>query len=322
MDEIENLVYKYFIVKDEFHIENGYEFEVIDHDSFDFKKTFTNFYNVIKETNYIPKLEKHGSNYILQVVKKSSVTPKNSFYRVLFLIASFGSIIMDGYFRFGSYSEYMLAYEAPILAMLVLHESSKYIISYLKKEKHLNSYSIPGIPGIIPFMGFITTGTDSTINRDSLFDEAFYPYLAALLGVIAFLIFSLRINISFSKQLTKPFLNGFLNGIFNNKNLFLEGSTVGITILFINFLPATSVDGGFLISSLEKSSLVLDLISIIIMSFLGYFLFALAVIFVQNVHKIELLDSVSPLSKGRKIVYVICFVTIIALFIMFGSLGT
>ena len=320
MDEIENLVYKYFIIKDEFHIENGYEFEVISRDSFDFKKTFISFYNVIKVTDYIPKLEKHGSKYILKVLKKSSAAPKNSIYRLLLLIASLGSIIFDGYYRLGSYSEYMLAYEAPILAMLALHEASKYIFSYLKKGQRLSSYSIPGIPGIMPFMGFITTGTDSTINRDSLFDEAFYPYLAALLGVIVFLIFSFRININFSRQLTEPFLNSFLSGIFNNKNLFLEGSTLGITILFINFLPATSLDGGLLISSLEKSSLVLDLISIMIMSFLGYFVLALAVIFVQNAQRTELLDSVSPLSKGRKTVYVISFVIIIILFMMFGSL--
>ncbi|MGC8599691.1 MAG: hypothetical protein ACP5LX_01345 [Nitrososphaeria archaeon] len=320
MDEIENLVNKYFIIEDEFHIENGYEFEIISRDSLDFKKTFASFYNDIKETDYIPRLEKHGSKYILKVVKKSLIMPKNSIYRLLLLIASLGSIILDGYYRLGSYSEYMLAYEAPILAMLALHETSKYIISYLKKGQRLSSYSIPGIPGIMPFMGFITTGTDSTINRDSLFDEAFYPYLAALLGVIIFLIFSFRININFSKQLTEPFLNQFLSGIFNSKNLFLEGSMLGITILFINFLPATSLDGGLLISSLEKSSLVLDLISIIIMSFLGYFVLALAVIFVQNAHRTELLDSVSPLSKGRKTVYVVSFVFIIILFIMFGSL--
>ncbi len=64
----------------------------------------------------------------------------------------------------------------------------------------------------------------------------------------------------------------------------------------------------------------MDLISIIIMSFLGYFVLALAVIYVQNIHSTELLDSVSPLSKRRKIVYIVSFVIIIALFAIFGSI--
>ena len=320
MEDIESLVKKYFSVEDIFHTDNGYEFEIKSHDPYFLKNNFINLYNEIKNTEYLPKLEKLGNKYILKVTRKIEKAPKHNLYQILLLLASLGTIILDGYYKLGSYSEFMIAYEAPILAMLLLHEASKYIISYLKKVEHVASYAIPGIPGIIPMMGFINTKSDAIVNRDALFDEAFYPYIAALFGVVAFLIFSLKVNVNFQKPLTEPFLSQLFNGFFNSNNLFLEGSAVGITILFINFLPATSLDGGLLVSSLEKSSLALDLLSIIIMSFLGYFVLALAVIFVQNIHTTEPLDSVSPLSKGRKIVYIASFIIIIALFAIFGTI--
>ncbi len=320
MEEIEALVKKYFNVEDLVYIENGYEFEIkCDEPSF-LKNNFISLYNEIKKLEYVPKLEKLGSKYILTITKKTEKTPKHNIYQIFLLLASFGTILLDGYYKLGSYSELMIAYEAPILAMLILHEASKYMIFYFRKAQRTASYVIPGIPGIIPMMGFINAKSGETVNRDAMFDEAFYPFIAALLGVIIFLVFSLKVNLNFQKQLAEPFLMQFFHGVFNSKNLFLEGSAVGITILFINFLPVTSLDGGFLISSLGKSSLVLDLLSIIIMSFLGYFVLALAVIFVQNVRTTELLDSVSPLSKKRKIVYIISFVIIIALFAIFGTI--
>ncbi len=319
MEDLESLVKKYFSVEDVFHTENGYEFEIKSYDPSFLKNSFINLYSDMKSTEYLPKLIKLGNKYILKVTRRIEKSPKHNIYQILLLLASLGTILLDGYYKLGSYSEFMIAYEAPILAMLLLHEAFKYIISYLKKAEYMTSYAIPGIPGIIPLMGFINTKSDATVNRDALFDGAFYPYIAALFGVLAFLIFGLKVNVNIQKPLTEPFLSQLFRGYFNSNNLFLEGSAVGITILFVNFLPATNLDGGLLISSLEKSSLALDLLSIIIMSFLGYFVLALAVIFVQNIHTTEPLDSVSPLSKGRKIVYITSFIIIIALFAVFGT---
>ena len=317
MERVEEIVSRYFKVENVFHLEDGFEFEVY---SENYKDSFRKLYSDVTKEGYVPKLIKRGSKVLLSVTRLKEEKTKPNYISIVLLLASLGTIILDGYYKIGYYNQYLLAYEAPVLALLVIHEGVRRLVSFLKRTKPTTTYAIPGYPGIIPFMGFITTRTNSPINLDDLFDETFYPLAAALAGTLAFLLISPKVNLTFPKPINLPFFYQIFSSYINRNNAIFEGLALSVTILFINFLPGTNLDGGVLISGVKGNSFVFDLISIIIMSFLGYFILALMIIILQNMaYRVEVLDSVSPLSRDRRIIYYCAFAVVTLLFLLLGT---
>ncbi|MGC9209356.1 MAG: hypothetical protein ACP5GH_05910 [Nitrososphaeria archaeon] len=314
MVSVEERVRQHFTVFDVFYLEDGYEFEVY---SGDIKRSFLKLYGELEPEGYRPYINSVGSKYVLKV-RKEEERRDNGIYQLLLIFASIASVLLDGYYKIGAYSSYMLAYEAPLLTIIALHESVRRLVSYVKKIRPMKSYAIPGFPGIIPFMGFITTNTNRPVNRDELFDETFYPLLASLAGVVLFIYLGYRFEILTAAGQFSVLTS--LIGIRISGSVFAAGSAVAATTLFVNMLPGSSLDGGLLISSMKKYSFLYDLLSVIIMSFLGYFVLALIVIFMQRAaYGTDVLDRVSPLSTNRKVAYFILLIVAFALFITFGA---
>ncbi len=315
MVNVEEKVRQHFTVFDVFYLEDGYEFEVY---SNNIKRSFLELYRELELEGYRPSINSVGSKYVLKVMKEEE-RKDSGMYQLLLIFASIASVLLDGYYKIGAYSSYMLAYEAPLLAIIALHESVRRLVSYFKKIRPMKSYAIPGFPGIIPFMGFITTNTNRPVNRDELFDETFYPLLASLAGVALFIYLGYRFDILTAAQQQFSMLTSLI-GIRIGGSVFVAGSAVAATTLFVNMLPGSSLDGGLLISSMKKYSLLYDLLSVIIMSFLGYFVLALIVIFMQRAaYGTDVLDRVSPLSTNRKVAYFVLLIISFALFITFGA---
>ncbi|MGC8568800.1 MAG: hypothetical protein ACP5LW_02205 [Nitrososphaeria archaeon] len=314
MVSVEERVRQHFTVFDVFYLEDGYEFEVY---SDDIKRSFLELYRGLEPEGYRPYINSVGSKYVLKV-RKEEERRDNGIYQLLLIFASIASVLLDGYYKIGAYSSYMLAYEAPLLTIIALHESVRRLVSYVKKIRPMKSYAIPGFPGIIPFMGFITTNTNRPVNRDELFDETFYPLLASLAGVVLFIYLGYRFEILTAAGQFSALTS--LIGVRISGSVFAAGCAVAATTLFVNMLPGSSLDGGLLISSMKKYSLLYDLLSVIIMSFLGYFVLALIVIFMQRAaYGTDVLDRVSPLSTNRKVAYLILLIVAFALFITFGA---
>jgi Zn-dependent protease len=82
---------------------------------------------------------------------------------------------------------------------------------------------------------------------------------------------------------------------------------LGFIITFLNLLPAWQLDGGHIARAVlgREKHRITTTISIIVLILLGFWLMALLLI-ILSMRRMEmrLLDDVTPLSKGRKYIYI------------------
>ncbi|MEM3197760.1 MAG: hypothetical protein QXL00_07525 [Conexivisphaerales archaeon] len=299
MDElkVDEAVKKYFKVIDFYKLEDGFEYTV---DAEQVSQAFISLYYDIQGARALPRIKQSGRYYSLTVFPAQK--ERVSMLKPALLGASIAALLIYSYFLAGN-SGASLFFSLPVLTLLALHETGRIIAS---KRWGLDGYSymIPGIPAIVPFMGFITSPNAFPVNRDQQFDMGFISIVLALISFIPYLLIGNLIPLASISRPGITILSYLIGQYINFGNPLILGSMFAFTITFVNFLPTWQLDGGLMFDSVRNRSLGMDLLSVMLMSVMGFFIFALIIIFAQgSMGFANPLDAVTPLSRNRKKIY-------------------
>lgn len=300
MDEVrvEEAVRRHFKVIDFYRLEDGFEY-VVNADQV--SQAFISLYHDIQGMGALPRLRQSGRNYSLTV----SPAPRErvSKLKPALLAVSVAALMVYSYFQVGDSYRLLLLFSLPVLSLLALHEAGR-IVANRKWGPGGFSYMVPGIPAIVPFMGFITSPSAFPVNRDQQFDLGFTSIVLALVSVIPYILVG---NLLPLASISKPgitIMSYLIGQYINFGNPLISGSLFAFTITFVNFLPTWQLDGGLMVDSVRNRSLGMDLLSVMLMSLMGFFVFALIIIFAQgSMGFTNPLDTVTPLSRNRKNMY-------------------
>ena len=257
--------------------------------------------------------------------------------RILFgVVVSF--VMIDGYYktlgvnsliRIGDPWDFAALYTISLVGILGVHEAGHLIAARMHKIRTSWPYFIPGIPVIgLPTFGAMIQSRGLLINRDIVFDVAIAGPIAGL--VIAVLV-------SFYGAYTSPVLDPVIvqqlppgslqklsDSIFMQVALALFGKAgpnvevlmspvlfaawLGFLITFLNLLPAWQLDGGHMSRVMfgEKVHRFATYASVGVLFLLHYEMMAIFILMfsIRNM-SVRPLDDVSPLSKNRKLLYII-----------------
>jgi len=344
-EEVISIVNSMFEVNDFTKTEFSLEFQIED---IEFKSKFEELARRLENMSFICRLqESDGAKYV-SIQKfaprkqrkwlSTAWTP-----RILFaVVISF--VMIDGYYRtsgtnsiveIGDPLEMAGIYTLSLLGILGVHELGHIIAARAHGLKTTWPYFIPGLPVIgIPTFGAFIQSKGLTINREILFD-------VAIAGPIAGLV--ITIIVSMYGAYTAPILDQeFAEVLFEESKLiewnqgesllmsvslamFGKGGTgyevimtpvlfaawIGFLITFLNLLPAWQLDGGHMARTLvgPKIHRYATFGSIGVLILLDYFLMAILILVMSYRNPSATpLDDVSPLSRNRKLAYIIIIV--------------
>ena len=344
-EKVISIVNSMFEVNDFTKTEFSLEFQIED---IEFKTKFEELARRLENMSFICRLqESDGAKYV-SIQKfaprkqrkwlSTAWTP-----RILFaIVISF--VMIDGYFRtsgtnsiveIGDPLEMAGIYTLSLLGILGVHELGHIIAARAHGLKTTWPYFIPGLPVIgIPTFGAFIQSKGLTINREILFD-------VAIAGPIAGLV--ITIIVSIYGAYTAPILDQeFAEVLFEESKLiewnqgesllmsaslamFGKGGTgyevimtpvlfaawIGFLITFLNLLPAWQLDGGHMARTLvgPKIHRYATFGSIGVLILLDYFLMAILILVMSYRNPSATpLDDVSPLSRNRKLAYIIIIV--------------
>ena len=344
-EEVISIVNSIFEVNDFTKTEFSLEFQIED---IEFKSKFEELARRLENMSFICRLqESDGAKYV-SIQKfaprkqrkwlSTAWTP-----RILFaIVISF--VMIDGYYRtsgtnsiveIGDPLEMAGIYTLSLLGILGVHELGHIIAARAHGLKTTWPYFIPGLPVIgIPTFGAFIQSKGLTINREILFD-------VAIAGPIAGLV--ITIIVSMYGAYTAPILDQeFAEVLFEESKLiewnqgesllmsaslamFGKGGTgyevimtpvlfaawIGFLITFLNLLPAWQLDGGHMARTLigPKIHRYATFGSIGVLILLDYFLMAILILVMSYRNPSATpLDDVSPLSRNRKLAYIIIIV--------------
>jgi len=344
-EEVISIVNSMFEVNDFTKTEFSLEFQIED---IEFKSKFEELARRLENMSFICRLqESDGAKYV-SIQKfaprkqrkwlSTAWTP-----RILFaVVISF--VMIDGYYRtsgtnsiveIGDPLEMAGIYTLSLLGILGVHELGHIIAARAHGLKTTWPYFIPGLPVIgIPTFGAFIQSKGLTINREILFD-------VAIAGPIAGLV--ITIIVSMYGAYTAPILDQeFAEVLFEESKLiewnqgesllmsaslamFGKGGTgyevimtpvlfaawIGFLITFLNLLPAWQLDGGHMARTLvgPKIHRYATFGSIGVLILLDYFLMAILILVMSYRNPSATpLDDVSPLSRNRKLAYIVIIV--------------
>ena len=344
-EEVISIVNSMFEVNDFTKTEFSLEFQIGD---IEFKSKFEELARRLENMSFICRLqESEGAKYV-SIQKfaprkqrkwlSTAWTP-----RILFaVVISF--VMIDGYYRtsgtnsiveIGDPLEMAGIYTLSLLGILGVHELGHIIAARAHGLKTTWPFFIPGLPVIgIPTFGAFIQSKGLTINREILFD-------VAIAGPIAGLV--IAVIVSIYGAYTAPILDQeFAEVLFEESKLiewnqgesllmsaslamFGKGGTghevimtpvlfaawIGFLITFLNLLPAWQLDGGHMARTLvgPKIHRYATFGSIGILILLDYFLMAILILVMSYRNPSATpLDDVSPLSRNRKLAYIVIIV--------------
>jgi len=245
--------------------------------------------------------------------KGSSWTP-----RILFMVV-IGFVMIDGYFRtvdsntvvyIGDPFEMAGIYTLSLLGIIGVHESGHLVAAKFHKLKTTWPYFIPGIPYFgIPTFGAFIQARGLTINREILFD-------VAIAGPIAGLI--ITVIVSVYGAYTAPVIDSEIAELIEwergesllmtaTLSMFGKGGDgqivlmtpllfaawLGFLITFLNLLPAWQLDGGHMARTLFGKK---------------WHKYATYALLSSRSSGAQPLDDYSPLSRNRKLLYIVVVV--------------
>jgi len=305
------------------------------------KESFQRIVKVFRAKDYLPFLRREKGRLMIRVFKKSPRGKTSYRLNLLLLALTICTVSYDGYLRSNIpilTKELMpgtpvyvnaLLFLASILGIFGLHELSHKFSSTLRGSEASMPYFIPAPPGMGGTFGAVITQKEPPANRDALFDVGLSGPLAGFLATI--IVSIIGISISFTVPVSKfaewrikypevdfvgipsPPLIEFLILLIKptppGYSLIFHpvafAAWVGCLITFLNLIPSWQLDGGHVVKALlgERLHRILSVIGLAVMFLLGYYTMAilLALLMFRTRAETTLLDDVSPLSLGRKI---------------------
>ena len=310
-----------------------------------FKSKFVQLTHILEKRELVCLLqEKDGSLYVIirriptRKIKwwqRSSWTP-----RILFVIVVC-FVMIDGFYRtvgtnmivdIGDPLEIAGIYTLSLLGILGVHESGHLVAARFHKLKTTWPFFIPGIPIYgIPTFGACIQSKGLTINREILYDVAIAGPIAGLIITVLVTIYGaytapvldtdIAEDLFANSQLIQwdrgePILmtailamfgkGGEINEVLMTPVLF--AAWLGFLITFLNLLPAWQLDGGHMARTLlgKKWHQYATYASMGVLVLLGYWFMAMLILVLMSRSPgAQPLDDVSPLSKNRKLTYIL-----------------
>ncbi len=312
-----------------------------------FKTKFVELAQRLEKRDLVCKLEETPEGrYVLvrrfpprkKIWWQTSWTP-----RILFgIVVVF--VMIDGYYRtvgtntveyIGDPLEMAGIYTLSLLGILGVHESGHLVAAKFHKLKTTWPFFIPGIPVYgIPTFGAFIQSKGLTINREILYDVAIAGPIAGLIIVVL---------VSVYGAYTAPVLESDIaEDLFAESRLIqwdrgepllmiatlamfgkggdgqevlmtpiLFAAWIGFLITFLNLLPAWQLDGGHMARTLlgAKWHKYATYASMGVLVLLGYWFMAMLILFMMSRNPgAQPLDDISPLSKNRKLVYILVII--------------
>ena len=344
-EDIISLINSMFQVSDVNVMMYAIEFRIEDED---FKSGFENLARQMEGKNYVCKLERRDRDKYIVVQKftpkkhrrlfNSSWTP-----RALFAVVV-AFVMIDGYYRtagtnsivdIGDPFEMAIVYTISLLGILGVHELGHIVAAKMHRLKTTWPYFLPGLPVIgIPTFGAFIQSRGLTINREILFDVAIAGPIAGLaIAVIVSVYGAYTAPIIPEDVATRLFAENKLGDwvwgepLLMTASLALFGkgtegqevimtpilfaSWIGFMITFLNMLPAWQLDGGHLARTLlgPKLHRYATYGSMVVLFLLNYWLMAILILVLSSRNpSADPLDDVSPLSRNRKLAYILVIV--------------
>ena len=231
-----------------------------------------------------------------------------------------------------------------LMAIIGIHELGHKISAKIDGIESSPPYFIPGIPGIpfaLPTFGAIIFQKSPVVNRDDMFDIGFSGPLAGFLvsvgvAILAFYrgtwlsLEEFKLVISQVQEegglpLPSPLIFSLLRYLFGHPDKLPLISPalgfvawLGFIVTALNLFPIWQLDGGRIFRSIlsPRQHRLAGYLSIAFLAFMGYFFFALLLLFLMpRIPDIPPLDQVSPLSRGRKLMFIVVFAMLILSFV-------
>jgi Zn-dependent protease len=304
-----------------------------------FKQKFVELARILESKNLVARLERFEGRVILLVGKFTPPKSKRSWIPRVLFAATISMVMIDGYYKtvaanlltpIGDPINIAILYTISLIGILGIHELGHMIASKWHKLKTSWPYFIPGIPVFgIPTFGALISARSFMTNRDTLFDVGISGPIAGL--IIAIIVSTYGAYISpmvpveqAQSLFSKSDMIQVHPSIIMSGTIALAGKTVegmelimspvlyaawlGFLITFLNLLPAWQLDGGHIARATlgRKWHKITTYIGIAVLFGLGYWFMAVFVLsFSMRNFDARPLDDISPLSKRRKIVFVI-----------------
>jgi len=347
IEEIVGLVESKFLIIDKYFSEREIIF-IIDEKTQNIKGKFQKLYEELRPQGYYPTLRKEDQELILRVIKgeiRARTERRITFYALMFVTIAI--IFLDGYLRTTSpiwktISKlaninihpllYSILFVISLFGIVGIHEIGHLIVLKRRKIKASLPYFIPGIPLIMPTFGAIIFQKEPAMNRDALFDLGVSGPVMGLFATIVVTIFALNTMIPITPAM-EPLLKGaqyipppilfiiivslLKPELFAGRGVYLDpigwAAIVGMFVTFLNSLPAWELDGGHMARAVLGPRLhrLATFITVIIMTIAGFLPMALFIlIFWMSTGGASTapLDDYSPISKSRKIIFVIVLI--------------
>ncbi len=305
------------------------------------KDKFRSLVYELSRYNMLARLSKISDNYISIVVfkeeeYKSRIKP---WMPILLFVVTTGVVFYDGIIR--SQTTFAQSYIIDPILMAILyvlsfmgilwvHEMGHILAAKWHRVKSTWPLFIPGVPGLFvvpPSFGALIISRGYMINRDILFDVGISGPIAGLIVTIIVSLYGASISPLIPESLEQDGLITIPTSIlmmitFFFTNKLVEGFTVvlspvafaawvGFIVTFLNLIPAWQLDGGHITRATlgRKWHVYLTYASIVALAALGYIFWALFILLMSGrMQDVKPLDDISPLSKKRKIIYIIALV--------------
>jgi hypothetical protein len=339
--ELEHLVRSKFSVKEFYALPEGeFEFQVIY--GRDTKQNFAQLRSQIAPWGYRPELTGSKDECALMIRKAEPPETYMSRLPVLLALFTLASLVVVALLQQMVYEQlqpvpsipgYLVFFEfgGTIAVLMGAHELGRRLASRKGEAGRANSYLIPGVPFLPPFLpslGFASTQREPALNRDTLFDAVIAgPLAVVLLAMFAYIIGDLTAVIGVvPPQLSSTTVSVNSNAIQMGLDYILgpfgpsapagyvlvspiaDGATVGFILAFIGLLPMTIYDGGFLSSIAwgERAARATTYLSVLLLLLIDmnnatYWAVAIvALLLAGRPVRLKLLDDVSALSSTRQ----------------------
>jgi Zn-dependent protease len=216
-------------------------------------------------------------------------------------------------------------YTLSLMGILGIHELGHMLAARKYGIRASWPYFIPGVPGLIPTFGAMIQIKSNMTSRNVLFDVGIAGPLAGLIVTVIVSIYGSSISvlipadqaerlepIQFNLSLLMLTTMDLTGNVMQNTVLVMSpvlfAAWIGFLITFLNLLPAWQLDGGHLARSAlgVRPHRVLTYASVAILFVLRFYPMALLVLFFSmRAPESTPLDDVTPLSQGRKALFVV-----------------
>ncbi|MFQ5969392.1 MAG: site-2 protease family protein [Nitrososphaerales archaeon] len=258
---------------------------------------------------------------------------------VALFVVTVGVVMFDGLLRSQTLSakayisdpwELAMIYTLSLMGILGIHELGHIIAARKHKVKSTLPFFIPGVPGFFispPTFGAVIFSRGHMPNRDILFDIGISGPIAGLIITMIVSVYGAMLSplmpveearaLMGESQLMRINPSLLMIGSYFAAGKMVEGflpvmspiafaAWIGFLITFLNLLPAWQLDGGHIARAAigPKWHRRTTFMSIVALAGLGYIVMALLIMVMSSRSPdVKPLDDVSPLSKNRKIIF-------------------